>query len=243
MSYVSVGTLTEIHRYPVKSMGGESLQTGGIESYGLYGDRCYAMIDETEQGWERYVTARQIPKLLAYQAELHGTGALDQFPPVRVTSPDGRVLFWNEQLVREFQSHFSKTLSLTSFLPESQDLLAVDVASVLIMTESGLRHLEVLWGKSLDQRRFRANLIVSLDDESFDESQWIGKRLSLGEAVLQVDMACERCSMITIDPDTLETDSSLLRKVNEEMSLHFGVYASVITTGPIAVGQKVYVTD
>jgi MOSC domain-containing protein YiiM len=49
--------------------------------------------------------------------------------------------------------------------------------------------------------------------------------------------------MITINPDTFELDTSLLKKVKEEMNLHFGVYASVIKTGQINVGEKIYLVD
>jgi uncharacterized protein YcbX len=98
-------------------------------------------------------------------------------------------------------------------------------------------------GKRLDKRRLRANIIVSLDENTFNESDWIGKRLLVGSAELQIDIYCERCSMITIDPNILERDTSLLKKVNEEMNLNFGVYASVNRTGQIQVGDKVYLVD
>lgn len=73
--------------------------------------------------------------------------------------------------------------------------------------------------------------------------QWIGKRLRVGSAELQIDSHCERCSIITLDPDTLERDRLLLKKVNEEMNLRFGVYASIKKTGQIHVGDKVYLID
>jgi uncharacterized protein YcbX len=126
--------------------------------------------------------------------------------------------------------------------PENPDLMSVDSASVLIVTDASLRKLEAKWGKRLDKRRFRANLIISLYEHTFDEGDWIGKRLSAGNTELQVESYCERCTMITIDPDTLERDTSLLKKVNEELNLMFGVYASVKKTGQIQVGDKVYLS-
>lgn len=127
--------------------------------------------------------------------------------------------------------------------PENPGLMSVDSASVLITTDATLQKLETIWGSRLDKRRFRANLIVSLDEKTFNESNWIGKRLSVGSAELQVDMSCERCSIITIDPDTLERDPTLLKIVNEEMDLNFGVYASVKRTGHTQVGDKVYLVS
>ena len=127
--------------------------------------------------------------------------------------------------------------------PENPDLMAVDLASVLIITDESLRKLEAIWGNRLDERRFRANLVVSLDEKKINEVDWIGKRIAIGNTEFQVDTSCERCSIITIDPNTLERDASLLKKVNEEMSLIFGVYASVKKTGQINVGDNVYLVD
>ncbi|WP_419872284.1 MOSC domain-containing protein [Candidatus Pristimantibacillus sp. PTI5] len=54
-----------------------------------------------------------------------------------------------------------------------------------------------------------------------------------------MDKYCDRCSMVTLDPDTLERDGTLLKKINEEMNLNFGVYASVEKTGVIHAGDQV----
>jgi uncharacterized protein YcbX len=234
-----VGEIIEIIRYPVKSFAGESLETCIIDTYGLYGDRFCAFYDESKEGWESFFTARDIPDMLAYKAKLVDAG-------VSVTSPDGRTFSWNEDLLDEIQRYSKRKMSMMSFKephPEDPDLMAVDLASVQIITDATLRKLEAIWGNRLDKRRFRANLVVSLDESTINEGDWIGKRLSVGSAELQVDTFCERCSMITIDPDTLERDTSLLMKVNSDMNLNFGVYASVKRTGQIHNGDKLYLLD
>ncbi|MFC0391393.1 MOSC domain-containing protein [Paenibacillus mendelii] len=241
MTLTSIGHISEINRYPVKSFAGETLQTSLIESYGLYGDRLHAFIDETKEGWSRYYTARQAPSMLSYKTQLIGEDSGERAPHVRVTSPDGRIFNWDEALLREIQAFSKRKLSMLTCKPEASELAAVDTGSILIITDSTLRKLEAMWGKRLDPRRFRANLVVTLDDESIHEGDWIGKQLSVGSAQLQVDQYCERCMMITIDPDTLEPDKSLLKKVNEELGLNFGVYASVKRTGQIHVWDNVFV--
>lgn len=243
MALLPIGEITQINRYPIKSFAGESLTSGIIEPYGLYGDRSHAFVDETKEGWDRYFTARHIPNILGYQAKLIGAGSEREFPKVQVVSPDGRILYWNEELLEEIQAYSTRKLSMIGYTPNNPDLLAVDTGSILIITDASLRKLEDIWGKRLDKRRFRANLIVSVADSSFHESDWIGKRLLMGSAELEVDCHCERCSMITIDPDTLEHDHSLLKKVNVEMNLNFGVYASVKRIGQVNVGEQVMLMD
>lgn len=243
MAANSIGTITQINRYPVKSFAGETVTSSAVETYGLYGDRCYAFIDETKEGWSSYITARTIPQMLTYKTTILNEPTDIESPVVKVTSPDGREFSWDEQLLQEIQPLAKPKITMKTFLKPEADLLAMDAGSILIITNASLRKLEALWGKPLDSRRFRANLIVALDENSIDESNWIGKRLRIGSAELQVDSFCERCTLITTDPDTLEKDSTLLRKVNEEMKLSFGVYASVIQTGQIQLGEKVYLDE
>jgi uncharacterized protein len=233
---LAVGKISEMHRYPVKSFAGESLSSCTIESYGLFGDRFYAFRDETKEGWAGYITARDVPELLGYQARL-----IDG--EVSVSAPDGRVMEWNDGLRKEVQQYSGRKISMADYRLKSDErphLMAVDEASVLLITDRTLRRLEEIWGKPVKAGRFRANFLIALDENGWDESQWIGKRLRIGEAQLQVEKACERCAMITIDPESLERDPSLLKAVYEKMDLNFGVYASVRKPGRIQVGDKVY---
>lgn len=233
------GYISEIFRYPVKSFSGERLETGIIQSHGLYGDRHCAIYDETKEGWNRFVTARNLPRMLLYSASL-----VDD--RIRVISPEGKIFGWDDQLLEEMQQYSKRTISLSPNKaphPENAALLSVDTASLLIVTNNSVSKLEALWGKKLDVRRFRANFVVTAADETINEQDWIGKRLLIGETELVVDEPCERCMMITIDPDTLERDASLLKIVNKQMDLTFGVYASVRRTGRIQAGEQVIICD
>ncbi len=235
-----VGTVREMYRYPVKSFAGERLETEcRIESYGIFGDRLHAFIDETKEGWNSFITARGIPAMLSYRAILEEKGAENGEPCVIVTAPDGKQYRWDEELLREFQQFTRVKISMKSYRPKSGGGTGIDDSHILIVTDRSLLRLEALWGKELDPRRFRANLIVSLNDEEAEESEWIGKNVTIGSAELRIDKGCERCAMIGLHPDTQERDPSLLKVVNKELKLIFGVYASVVKPGAIAVGDKV----
>ena len=41
-----VGTVSELRRYPVKSMLGEELQRAPVTAKGVVGDRAYALVDD-----------------------------------------------------------------------------------------------------------------------------------------------------------------------------------------------------
>jgi uncharacterized protein YcbX len=62
---MKIATLTEIHRYPVKSMQGERLESCPVATDGLRGDRGWATRDEVRGGIEG---ARKLPSLLGCTA-------------------------------------------------------------------------------------------------------------------------------------------------------------------------------
>ncbi|CAH1202022.1 putative protein YcbX [Paenibacillus allorhizoplanae] len=232
---VTIGKISEINRYPIKSFAGERLTSCQIEAYGMLGDRFGAFYDESKSGWWRYVTARNMPNMLTYQASyLNGD--------IHITAADGRTFGWDDALLKEMQTQTKIPLTMSRLKeqhPEHPQLLSVDGASILLITDASLRKLESLHGKDLDQRRFRGNFVVALDEHACSEGEWIGRQIAIGEVQLQVDSFCDRCMMITIDPDTLDKDPSVLKQVNEGFDLQFGVYASVVQTGQIRLGDTV----
>jgi uncharacterized protein YcbX len=234
------GHLKQIYRYPVKSMAGEQLKQVAVAAYGLYGDRSHAFVDETLEGWDSYFTARDIPELYHYRAMFEGEAERNELPRLCITGPDGRRFGWDDNLLQEIQGYSARKMSLLRHQPTGAELLAVDEAGILLVTDRSLKKLEALLGKPVDPRRFRANLIVTLDESAeLDDTGWIGKRIAIGTAQLAITEGCQRCMMVTIDPDTLQCDASILRAVHDQMGLNFGVYASVVMTGGICEGDAV----
>ncbi|QHT62494.1 MOSC domain-containing protein [Paenibacillus lycopersici] len=234
---VNVGQISDIYRFPVKSFAGERLENCEIEHYGMLGDRFCSFYDETKRDWFKYITARNIPNMLNYQARFNDGS-------IEVTAPDGRRFGWDEQLLAELQGQTKTRLTQSRIKapnPEAKNvpLLSVEAASILLVTDASLKKLESLWGKPLDPRRFRGNFIVNLNDDAPVETEWVGQRITIGEVELQADSLCERCVVITMDPDTQQKDPSLLKLVNQEFGLMFGVYASVLKPGRIRLGDTV----
>jgi hypothetical protein len=75
--------------------------------------------------------------------------------------------------------------------------------------------------------------------EGFVEQDWLGRRLTVGAAELEVLVGCPRCVMITHGFDDLPRDTALLRTVVREAAQNVGVYARVVRPGRVAVGDAV----
>jgi uncharacterized protein YcbX len=96
----------------------------------------------------------------------------------------------------------------------------------------------------LDDRRFR--MLVTIDGvPAWEEEAWIGRDVAIGDAVVNVELRTQRCATTTRDPATGLRDWDALRAVKDlrglsaERTIDFGVYATVVRPGRVAVGDKV----
>ncbi|MFB6468495.1 MOSC domain-containing protein [Cytobacillus sp. Hz8] len=238
-----IGEIKEIIRYPVKSFYGEKVNRTSVQSYGLYGDRSHAFLDETRPG--KFLTLTQMPAMTRYRAMFVGEETMERFPELKICSPSGNIYYWGDgRLLDELESFTNKQLTPIQYTPNYVPLGAIEEEHLLLTTDASLEKLEELWGEQVDNLRFRPNILISLYDKSpFIEEEWFGKRVLLGDVEIEMKRHCERCTIINIDPENGITDLSLLKTVYQKRNNHFGVYASVIKTGEINVGDKITLID
>jgi uncharacterized protein len=76
----------------------------------------------------------------------------------------------------------------------------------------------------------------------FVENDWVGHGIAIGEHVrLRVTMATGRCVMTTLPQGDLRKDSGILRTAAQHNNAQVGVYAEVISGGPVRRGDPVTV--
>ena len=135
-----------------------------------------------------------------------------------------------------------RKISSLTYPPSHVPIGPIAVEQILLVTDASINKLKEIRGnEEIDHRRFRPNLIISLEEEEpFVEEKWIGKRLKIGEEVeIEINLHCPRCMIITVDPDSAELDPSIQKTVVKERNNNFGVYASVKKTGQIHVGDAI----
>jgi len=221
-----VASVVEIWRYPVKSMAGERLDTCMVTDVGLEGDRKWAFIDQSPNRLGKWFNIKQHSPLMTYHARLIA-GELD------LVAPDGSSVALDGDLVRRFEADSERPLQLRE-LPGGN----FDDSHVLIVNLASVAAFELEVGIALDHRRFRANLYVDgLEPEA--ELDWLGRVIKAGEAELEVTSRCERCKVITMDPDTTETSPEVLRVLVERHDERMGVYCRVVKPGRVAIGDFV----
>ena len=117
-------------------------------------------------------------------------------------------------------------------------------AAVSLVTTEALRWLGNRVGHEVESERFRATLLIdSGPGVGRPEDTWVGRRLRMGDAQLDVVGAVPRCAVIDLDLDPVAgvRDRSLL-KVLDGPDLTFGVDAVVRSPGVVRVGDSVELT-
>jgi uncharacterized protein YcbX len=120
---------------------------------------------------------------------------------------------------------------------------AIQEAPVTLVSLASLEQLGDVAGQPVDGRRFR--MLFDLDGcAAHEEDAWSGRRVRVGEAVLEVGGPVERCAVTTRDPDTGTVDLDTLRLIREYreprdgVTIPFGVYATVAVPGRVRVGDE-----
>ncbi len=216
--------VAEVWRYPVKSMAGERLDACLITRTGLEGDRRWALVDGVANRAGKLLTIRQDERLMTYRARLADDS-------VEVVTPDGDTRRLDDRMVAHLAEQTARPLTLRDTAGANFDDSPVLVVSLASVAAFGLEA-----GFPLDHRRFRANLYLDgLEPE--EELRWLGRRIRAGDAELEVIKRCDRCVVITRDPDTTMATPELLRILTDTHETCMGVYCGVVRPGRVAVGD------
>lgn len=233
-----MGNIQNIMRYPVKSFTGEYLSKARIMSYGIYGDRSHAFIDRTNR--DKHLTITQFPEMVTYKACFLGEESLDVFPKLKVIARDGIEYDWDDQaLLDRLEEETNRTLETITYSPTYVPFPAIEVDNILLISTEALAELSASFGEPIDERRFRGNIIYDIQEVDIKEQDLIGKQIKIGsEVILEINQFCERCMIITVDPKTGTRQPKLLKQIVKERKNHFGMYARVIQTGTIHIGDQ-----
>ena len=220
-----VGPIVALHRYPVKSLRGEELDTLRIEARGVVGDRLFALRNPAGKFGSGKSTRRfrRMEGLLELQATYDGATPA-------ITFPDGRVLTGDDPAIHD---HLSAYVGQPVTLAREDEISHFDDSPLHLITTAGLRTLGLTIA---DAQRFRPNVVIDVPGYGFVEDSWIGRDLELGGVRLRITGGAVRCVMIGMAQEQLPEQPQLLRRVADLHDTCFGVYASVITPGTVQLG-------
>ena len=227
-----MGRVRSVHRYPVKSLAGETLQCAMVDLRGLAGDRAWAVRDaDGKLGSGK--SSRRFRKM---EGLLSLAAGYDGDVPV-VELEDGTTYRGDDPSVHEALSAY---VGRPVTLAREADVSHFDDGPVHLLTSASLHRLEAAHGAPVEAAHFRPNLVLDSDaGEGFVEDAWVGRRLAVGsELVLAVRAPMPRCVMVTLPQQGLAGDAELLRTTTDANQGDLGVVADVVTPGVVAVGDE-----
>lgn len=234
-----LGHIAGLFRYPVKSMAGETLGQANVRWAGIEGDRRYAFVlsdgAKSAQIDFPWFTGREYPPLVTYKAAYQ-----DGTPAVNVTTPDGgQWLIDSDELHAELTARSKRSISLLRLGRGAHDGTPVS----LISTRSVADVAAASGIGDTNPRRFRPNVLVELAPDTH-EDEWVGRALVIGDGEnppkLWITRPDQRCMMININPQTGVQQPSVLKHVANARGSNLGIYATVMTTGTIKIGDAIY---
>lgn len=264
---VHIGNVIELWRFPVKSLQGGRVDELALGPGGPEGDRQWGVVDAatgkvlTAKRWGALLEARAriepggavVVTLPAGTDHTAGDAATDD----ALSAWLGRRVHLRRPA--DAPTAYELTMDPTDDGSETWDFATppgsfVDLAAVHLLSDASLAAAAALApGSDWDVRRFRPTMLLGVDERGvggpgadergapgFVEDAWVGTRLQVGDAAIEPFMRTPRCAMPTrAQPDGLARDTAVSRTLTDRHGNDLGVYASVVRSGRVRVGDAV----
>ena len=264
-------TLTHIYIYPIKSLGGISLQSARVEERGLQFDRRWMLVDKNGM----FLTQREYPQMALLQVnmkndKLEVTHKVKQISNLRLPISNEKsnsivVNVWNDVVIakrlnKEVDLWFSEALDFDcqlvcmnddsdrftdkNYTPEPKQVSFADAYPFLIIGQESLNELNCRLKEPLPMNRFRPNFVFS-GGEPFIEDTW--KDFMIGDLKFRAVKSCSRCVVTTVNQDTAEKASEPLETLAKfrkaDNKVLFGQNVIGYDEGIVKVGDEVEQID
>jgi uncharacterized protein YcbX len=257
----SIGSVTQVWRYPVKSMQGHRVPHLDVAKGGAPDDRRWAVVDPAAG---KVLSAKRWPALLL------ATGRIDDNGTVTVELPDGTthaagdpaanaaLSAWLDHEVQLAQPPADASLPFdmgANPVDDDSDTFEwtgppgtwLDLAEVHVLTTASVASAAALHPDGdWDIRRFRPTAVVELvgtesggTDDGWPEDAWVGRQVQLGSLTIDGIMRTMRCAMPTRAQPSFGADKAVSRTLTDHHGNDLGLYANVATPGRIAEGDPV----
>lgn len=251
-------TVVRLSVTPVKSMQLVHPARIRLERFGVLENRRFYVADQEGRLLSGPPHDRLIPLRPAYDpaGETLAIGFPDgrtvEGPASDVVGPRVETNFWGRPVTaHEVDGPFSEALSehvgrRVRLLRTDEPGTGIDSSAVSLFSSASAEELDRQAARAdepLDRRRWR--MLVEVGGcRPHEEDEWVGGRVRLGDAVIDVTRTDPRCRITSLDPDTGVKDVDTLRilasyRKDLDGDLPFGVYAAVLEPGPVAVGDVV----
>lgn len=255
--------LEEIYIYPIKSMGGISLQESKALIRGFKFDRRMMLTN----GEGRFLSQRRIPALARFKLSTDEDGFIVQYDndrihiPFKLSSEKYRkVTVWDDQVTapaadnyynRWFSEHLDQECHLVfmdkvsnrpvdrKYAVSNEQVSYADGFPYLIISTGSLADLNQRLEIPVPMDRFRPNIVVSTETPFTEDDLDI---FHLGEAIFKRVKPCSRCIITTTDQLTGKRSKEPLKTLSEyrkiDQKVLFGQNLICLREGVVKTGDN-----
>ena len=248
--------LQRLCRYPVKGLSAEDLDSVALTAGdGFPEDRRFALAHGADRyesgrsGWQpkrHFLNLMSNERLAALQTSYDPASGIltvrrngKQVARGNITQQIGR------DLIDQFFAAFMRDESIRSpRLVQSPGVMFTDAEAkfVSIINLDSVRDLERVTRQPVDPIRFRGNLMID-GARPWQEFDWIGREIKLGDARLSVVEPIGRCAATNVDPATGERNLNIPKTLMSGFGhSNCGVYARVESGGSVTVGDTISIS-
>ncbi len=249
--------ITEIYRYPVKGLNGERLRSVPLAvGEPLPHDRRFALahgstqFDTAAPKWmpkQNFLMLAKDEKLAQLDAHFDpDSGELAIYRKGKQVVRASAVDIMGRTVIGQFfagfmAGHCRGTPKLLEAAGHSFSDVPEKVVSIVSL--ASIRDLERVARQSIDPKRFRANVYFN-GLPAWQEFDWVGSEISLGEVRLKVLERTERCAATNVNPETAERDANLPLALRRGFNhADMGIYAEVISGGEVQENDPIGLGD
>jgi len=258
--------LSEIFIYPVKSLGGISVDSAIVEERGLKYDRRFLLVDENNM----FMTQRDFAEmaLLKLSFSENGFKVLNtkdgshiilplesdskEITSVKIWDDVCKAIIVSKNLNDWFSNALNKKCSLV-YMPDNEKRIVekkyineehivsfADAYPFLIIGQSSLDDLNSRLETPLPMNRFRPNFVFA-GGKSYEEDNW--KDFKIGVVKFKAVKPCARCVITTTNQETAERRNEPLKTLSEYRKVNnnvlFGMNVICKSLGKISVSDKI----
>ncbi|MFF4389539.1 MOSC domain-containing protein [Streptomyces sp. NPDC001552] len=232
-----VGVIERLWRYPIKSTGGEQLDSVDVDERGLVGDRLFAVRD-AEGKFGSGKNTRRFRRMdgLLHLRSRYPRSTPEPGPP-ELLDPHGNVVADPTAYLR---SHLGRD---DVELAREGEVSHFDQLPLSVLTTATLDWIRrEVPGVPVDERRFRPNVLVRTPPGTppFVEDEWIGCEAVVGDALrIEFLRSSERCVMTNQAQQELPHSPLVLRAIARAHGNRLDALARIVTPGTARVGDRV----
>ncbi|WP_371060571.1 MOSC domain-containing protein [Rhodosalinus sp. 5P4] len=242
------GTVASLWRHPIKSHGREEVDAVTLlAGRTMPGDRVWAVAHDASQAtgtaWASCVNFTRVakaPALMAVTARYdEAAGTVTLTHPERATlafDPDAEpeaLLDWVAPLMPADRAAPARIVRVPG-----RGMTDSDFPSVTLCNLASHRAVEQRIGRPLSIHRWRGNIWMD-GLAPWEEFDWIGREVQLGDAVLRVRERTDRCLATAANPETGRRDADTLGALDSWGHRDFSVRAEVLRGGAVGPSDRV----